>query len=271
MTIYDGYTSWKANKYPAVLAIGDSWFWYPKNNLLESLARHPKLKDGYQHMVRLGENGARLSEYVDGPLSGSLNDLLKRDPMQYFNVFAVSGAGNDTVKYELALNADCSGDTTAEACISDAGLDALIGDLALDMRLLLAKVMSAFDLHLRQPIVLVHGYDYPVPDGRGFSLAGLVNQGPWLAPAMNAHNVPADPVLRKRIMHILIERLNVEFARFANPANGVHFIDSRDTLDSGPGYPADWDNELHPTRSGFDKIVDRKWIPVLEGLGIARD
>lgn len=41
MTLYDGYTNWNAGEYPAVLAIGDSWFWYPKNNLLEALCRHP--------------------------------------------------------------------------------------------------------------------------------------------------------------------------------------------------------------------------------------
>ena len=73
------------------------------------------------------------------------------------------------------------------------------------------------------------------------------------------------------IAHLLIERLNLAFANYASAASGVYFIDSRDTLDSGPGYQADWDNELHPTRSGFDKIVDRKWIPVLQVLGIARD
>ena len=273
MTIYDGYSDWRANEYPAVLAIGDSWFWYPKNNLLEALARHPKLKDGYQHMVRLGENGAMLSEYVDRPgfpgrLSRRLKDLLQRDPMQYIAAFAVSGAGNDAVKYSLALKADCSGAATPEACVSDTGMDGLIQDLTFDMNLLLYEVQSAFEVQHRQPVVFVHGYDYSVPDGRKFKLA-VVSNGPWLAPAMDACKVPPDLELRKGIMHILIDRLNDAFEGYARPASGVYYINSRNTLDSGAGYQSDWDNELHPTRAGFDKIVDQKWIPVLQQAGIA--
>ena len=48
MTIYDGYQTWNQNEYPTILAIGDSWFWYPRNNLLEALANHAKLKNGYE-------------------------------------------------------------------------------------------------------------------------------------------------------------------------------------------------------------------------------
>lgn len=274
MTIYDGYGNWNANEYPAVLAIGDSWFWYPRNNLLDALARHPQLKQGYQHMVRLGENGALLSEYIDRPnfpgrLSRRLKDLLRRDPMQYIAAFAVSGAGNDAVKYSLALKADCTGETTPEACISAAGMDGLIGDLAADMNLLLHDVLSAFEVQHRQPLVFLHGYDYCVPDARGFALA-MVSNGPWLAPAMDTRKVPPDLELRKGIMRILINRLNVAFAAYARTASGVYFIDSRGTLDSGAGYQSDWDNELHPTRAGFDRIVDQKWIPVLQQAGIAK-
>ena len=274
MTIYDGYTTWNPGEYPAVLAIGDSWFWYPKNNLLEALSRHPKLKDGYQHMVCLGETGALLSEYVDlpgrpGRLSRRLQDLLQRDPMQYFSVFAVSGAGNDAVDYALGLNADCTDAVTPEDCVSEDGMRTLMLDLTKAMSLLMHEVLWAFDAQQRQPIVLLHGYDYTVPDGRGFTLADIPLNGPWLAKAMNARSVPPDLELRKRVMRILIDRLNTAFARYAQPA-GIYFIDSRDTLDPGAGYRNDWANELHPTRRGFDRIVDRKWIPVLQQAGIAQ-
>lgn len=276
MTIYDGYTSWNDSEYPAVLAIGDSWFWYPGNNVLEALARHPKLKDGYQHMVRLGENGALLSEYIDlpgrpGRLSRRLQDLLQRDPMQYFSVFAVSGAGNDAVDYSLGLNPDCTNANTPEDCVSEDGMRGLMRDLTKAMSLLLHDVLWAFDAQQRQPVVLLHGYDYAVPDGRGFTLADIPLSGPWLAKAMNARFVPQDFALRKGIVRILIDRLNEAFARYAQSAAGIYFVDSRGTLDSGAGYQNDWANELHPTRSGFDRIIDRKWIPVLRQAGIAKD
>lgn len=278
MTIYDGYSTWKPGKFPAVLAIGDSWFWYPKNNLLEALARHPKLKDGYQHMVRLGANGALLSEYVDvdrrpGKFSRQLRQLLQPDPMQYFSVFAISGAGNDAVDYSLGLHSAeiCEKASTAEECISEDGMSDLMRTLTQAMSVVMHEVMWAFAKQQRRPVVLLHGYDYPVPDGRPFTLAGIPFNGPWLAKAMNARSVPKDLELRKGITHILVERMNTAFQRYAQPADGIYFVDSRDTLNTGAGYKKDWANELHPTRAGFDRIVDRKWIPVLRQAGIARD
>lgn len=277
MTIYDGFSAWKPGRFPTVLAIGDSWFWYPRNNLLEALARHAKLKDPYRHMVRLGQNGALVSEYVDlpggrpGSFSQQLRDLLRPDPMQYITVFLVSGAGNDAVDYRLALKSDCSGEDTPEECVDEAGMRTLVHDITKAMSLLLYEVLWAFEAEQRAPVVLLHGYDYPVPDGRPFKLAGLPLAGPWLADAMDSCQVAADLELRKGIAHNLIDSINIAFSRYAQPANGIYFIDSRNTLDSGAGYRGDWANELHPTAGGFDRIVEQKWIPVLQELAIAKD
>jgi len=275
MTIYDGFTGWQPGEWPTVLAIGDSWFWYPQNNLLEALARHPKLKDGYQHMVCLGENGAYLADYVDvpgrpGPFGRRLKQLLQPDPMQYITVFLVSGAGNDSVEYGLGLKEDCSAASTPQDCMSEEGLHALVGDVAKSMSLLLHEVLWAFDAQGRAPIVLLHGYDYAVPDGRPFTLAAF-SRGPWLASAMDACSVPPDLELRKGIVRILIDRINGALANYARPGSGIYFVNSVNALDSGPAYRNDWANELHPTRSGFNRIVDTKWIPVLQQLGIAKN
>ena len=279
MTIYDGYTTWEPGEYPNIVAIGDSWFWYPGNNLLEALARHPKLKAPYQHMVRLGQNGALLSQYVDvddrkGPFSAQLRSLLQRpDPMQFFSAFAISGAGNDAVSYTLALASKntCKNADTPEECISEEGMAKLLHRVTQAMSLVMHDVLWAFEQEKRQPVVLLHGYDYPVPDGRGFELAGLPVMGPWLSTAMNSRSVPTDLEFRKGVVRILINRLNDALGRYANPAAGVYFVNSRDTLSSGADYRDDWDNELHPTRGGFDRIVHEKWIPVLRQAGIAHN
>jgi len=275
MTIYDGYQTWQSGEWPTILAIGDSWFWYPKNNLLEALARHALLKSDYEHMVCLGQNGALLSDYVDlpgrpGRFSAKLKELLAPDPMQYITVFLLSGAGNDAVDYGLGLNDDCAGATTPRQCVSEDGLRVLVRELTKAMSLLLHEVLWAFDAQQRMPIVVLHGYDYPVPDGRPFTLLNIPFAGPWLATAMDARSVPADLELRKGIVRILIKRINDAFARYAQPSRGIYFVDSLDCLSSGPDYQRDWVNELHPTRRGFDRIVDARWIPLLQQLGIAK-
>jgi hypothetical protein len=145
----------------------------------------------------------------------------------------------------------------------------LVGTVTKSMSLLLHEVLWAFDAQGRAPVVLLHGYDYAVPDGRPFRFA-MLSQGPWLSRAMDAHQVPPDLELRKGIVRILIDRINTAFANYARPGSGISFVDSTNALDSGPSYRNDWANELHPTADGFDRIVDAKWIPVLRELGIAK-
>lgn len=42
MHIYLPKEDWIPGEFASLLAIGDSWFWYPKNNILQALAEHPR-------------------------------------------------------------------------------------------------------------------------------------------------------------------------------------------------------------------------------------
>lgn len=275
MPIYNPGDPVNPGQFPAILAIGDSWFWYPKNNLLEALVRSNKLKDGYENMTRFGANGALLLDYVNlpgrpGKFANQLLNELRPNNLRSYSVFMVSGFGNDAVDYTLGLNANCGGATKPEDCVSAGGMQRLITDITAGMGLLMHEVFSAFHAIDRSPKVFLHGYDYALPDGRGFTLADLKLGGPWLKPAFDKCQVPDDWELRKAVMRMLIDRVNQAFAQYANPALDIYFIDSRGVLDNGPNYQNDWDNELHPTRTGFDQIVAKKWLPVLRRAGIAK-
>lgn len=276
MPIYNWSDPWIVTQFPSILAIGDSWFWYPKsNNLLDGISRLSKVLDPYRNMVRLGENGALLADFVDvpgrkGKFSKQLNRQLKPDTLKYFSVFMVSGGGNDAVDYKLALKANCSAATTPADCIDVAGMATLVKQLTQSMGLLLHEVFAAFQQIGRTPQTFLHGYDYAIPDGRGFSLPGITLKGPWLKPAMDARKVPPDPELRKAVVRILIDNVATAFKQFENLAAGVRFVDCRGTLDSGPDYKKDWDNELHPTNRGFNKVLDQHWLKALLDAGLAK-
>jgi hypothetical protein len=181
----------------------------------------------------------------------------------------ISGAGNDAVDYRMGLFQDCSAAGAPDQCVDDARMDALLGRLGTALGALIYQIWRAFGKDGRQPDIFLHSYDYPVPDGRGFSLAALKVTGPWLAQAMDECRVPKDMALRRAVCRNLIDRLHAEFARYADPARKIHLIDSRGCL-VAPDYKADWDNELHPTRHGFERIVGQRWIPRLAELGYAR-
>lgn len=274
MPVYAPGQTWNPGEFASILAIGDSWFWYPQNNLLQALAEHPALKDPYRNIQLLGFNGAKISEYVDrnntrGKYARAFERELEPLHSQYYVAVMISGGGNDAVEYGLALRSDCGGLTCAEDCIDPDGVNDLLKDISGALGLLIHDVLWEFHRQRRSVDIFIHGYDYPVPDGRGFDALVFEVAGPWLEPALNAANVADAPLLRYEVCKELIERLNETFKLFARPADGVHYVDCRNVLRSDAQYLDDWANELHPTFDGFDKIVDQRWIPLLKTLGYA--
>ena len=274
MPIYVPGQPWEPNQYAAMIAIGDSWFWYPHNSILTALAAHPSLRDPYRNMQMLGFNGAELQEYVYGRYAPEFKRELKPINSKYYSAVLISGAGNDAVAYHLGLRDDCRGIAKAADCIDAAGMDDLIQKISRSMAVLIHDVSWEISRQGRTVDIFIHGYDYPVPDGRGFVLIPdvITLAGPWLRPAMDKAGVLNDLDLRKEICRIMIDGVNDAFAKFggtAGPGYRANYIDCRGTLSSGAPYQADWANELHPTRAGFDKIVDQKWIPVLRSLNYA--
>lgn len=107
--------------------------------------------------------------------------------------------------------------------------------------------------------VLVHGYDYPVPDGR--PIPHLIE---WLRPAFAARGYPKDPHANKPHMVTVIDVFNEMLMRLPQLADGngrvlfpnARYVNCRGTLSSDrANYEADWRDELHPTTTGFQKIA----------------
>lgn len=114
----------------------------------------------------------------------------------------------------------------------------------------LQATLEAVLAHIPQVPVLVHGYAYPIPDNRG-----LPPDGAWLWPAFTARGYK-DPVLCRQLMRELIDRLNamqLRVIRQVDPAR-VRHVDLRKVLDS-PDYTDDWQNELHPSLAGFERVA----------------
>jgi len=63
----------------------------------------------------------------------------------------------------------------------------------------------------------------------------------------------------KRMCVTLINRFNAMLAGLAGtpPFAHVKYLDLRNTLPTGPNYKTYWDNELHPTKRGFDAVTKK--------------
>jgi hypothetical protein len=267
MTVYYGSNQVSSGAPAAILAIGDSWFWYPKiSNLLAEVSA--AIKPDYSNIMALGYLGAKLEEYVNGQYAKDFARELSPGFLQYYSAVLISGGGNDAVDWGLCLKGECGAETTASGCMDQSGLAARMTDLGGWLLAMIGEIHSAFDnANLRHPDVFIHCYDYAPPNGKGFKapLFGIPLSGPWLKPAMDARNVPPNYVLRKEIVRLLIDALAKTFAEFDSPHDRIYVIQSQGTLDPD----ADWDNELHPNGEGFRKLVHGPWLDVLRQTGYA--
>lgn len=243
--------------FPTVLAVGDSWFWYLKSNLLVGL--HKLLNQGRDHIILVrGANGAEATEYP----TGAIRHLLERDLDavkgygKSLQAVLISGGGNDLAGPEdfvPLLQPDCSTATSAAACFKPGEPDALFNTVT-------AAHASTIDLvqqHLPGKPVFLHGYDYANPNGLGF-----LGFGQWLRVPMDMCRVPRP--LQQSVVNHCIDTYWAWLLKLqaAYPDGVVRLVDQRGTL-----APADWANELHPTPAGFRQLAKR-WKPELKAAGL---
>ncbi|MGM9484690.1 SGNH/GDSL hydrolase family protein [Roseateles sp. NT4] len=243
--------------FPTVLAIGDSWFWYLKSNLLITL--YKVLNKRQQHIILVrGANGAEAVEYTSGLVRSQIEwdlDAVKGYGKTLRAVF-LSGGGNDLAgpdDFVPLLKPNCSAEGLPQNCFA-------AGQPAALFKTVTGALRQTIDL-VQQKIpgtpVFIHGYDYANPNGIGF--LGL---GQWLQYPMDLCQVPRG--LQQGLVNFCIDTYWAELTALRSHYNGlVHLVDQRGTLARD-----EWANELHPTPSGFRKVA-KCWEPVLQQAGIA--
>jgi lysophospholipase L1-like esterase len=237
-----------------IIAEGDSWFDYPLHDVLSMLAD----EHGF-HVESVAHKGDTVENMAYG--TGQFDDFVRllekllRD-QRVPDAILLSGGGNDIAGDEFAvlINHLLSG-------LPPVNPDIVRG--VVDVRLRNAYVFLISGLteiarrYLDRTIpILLHGYDYAVPDGRGFLGGWAFLPGPWLQPGLfqKGHvNLNAN----KAIVRTLIDAFNVMLQQVsAMPEFGhVRYVNLRGTLSQGAGYKEDWANELHPTKEGFRAVA----------------
>jgi lysophospholipase L1-like esterase len=237
-----------------VIAEGDSWFDYPFHDVLNDL------EDSYGFDV---ESVAHKGDTVEDMAyaGGQLDEFARRvEKVLRTGVkpraILLSGGGNDVAGEEFAILLN-------HATSGIAGLNESIVTGVIDERLhdAYATILSAITALCEKQIgetvpIIIHGYDYPVPDGRGFLGGWGPLPGPWLEPGFRRKGYGA-MASRRSLVVTLIDRFNVMLQRVAGhaPFSHVRYLDLRKTLSGGPNYKDWWANELHPTAKGFEAVT----------------
>jgi hypothetical protein len=257
----------RAARLGLLIAEGDSWFDYPFYDVLGLLEAQ-----GWE-VESVAHRGDTLEDMAHEP--GQVERLTRafervREAGKKPRAVLLSGGGNDIAGDEFAMLINHAHSTlpTLNATVAEG----VIGErLRTAMASLVGVVSRLAQGHFgERPRVVLHGYDYPVPDGRGWMGGAWILPGPWLEPGFRRKGHVAQRAQdRERVLQAnmlvlrdLIDRYNAMLSGLARDLVSlgladVRYVDLRGTLSTAlpTGYKADWGNELHPTKSGFAKVT----------------
>ncbi|CAH1081227.1 SGNH/GDSL hydrolase family protein [Candidatus Nitrotoga sp. 1052] len=240
-----------------LVAEGDSWFDYPWNDVLSCLEdEHGYDVESVAHkgdcVEDMAYSGGQLVE-----LSRRIEKLLRQGALP--KAILLSGGGNDIAgdEFGMLLNHKLSPIAGFNTNVVE-GVMERISHAYVTIIAAVTKLCQE-STGVQIPI-MVHGYDYPVPDGRGFMGGWAFLPGPWLEPGFR--NKGFDNLQERTGMMVnLIDRFNLmlqEVAKQPEFAKHVVYVDLRNTLrNKTVTYKKDWANELHPSEDGFSSISNK--------------
>jgi hypothetical protein len=236
-----------------MLTEGDSWFSYPLNvNIADCIEMMSDFS-----LLRLEHNGDEARDILR-PGSEQLRKLkyyLKNYPV---DAVLMSAGGNDLVSRELSriLDKKVNG-ATWQSTIRLASLTTVLDDIVAAY----ARLLDARDTLRPRCTVFAHSYCYFQPTGRkATGPFGLGKAGPWMRPVLVAKGIDPDTEGRD-LARYLVDELHARLMGLS--ASRSRFV----VVDMRSGLPVDnvhWADEIHPSGTGFRRLAETHWRPVLK-------
>lgn len=242
-----------------LIAEGDSWFDYPGHDILKIL------EDLYGYEVEsVAHMGDRVEEMAY--TAGQFDNLMRLIEKVLRNgkvpkAILLSGGGNDIAGEEFGMLLNHI--SSPIAGLNHSIVSGVIEERAkLAYLTIIGRITAVCESRIGKKLpILIHGYDYPVPDGRGFMGGWWFLPGPWLEPGFREKGFSKlkDTII---LTKELIDCFNAMLQSVAAiPEFGhVHYVNLRGTLSSSTVkdiYEKDWANELHPSEVGFKKVTSK--------------
>lgn len=240
---------------PTLILVGDSWFWYPFNNLASELAAQLL---GDHRLLVLGNNGAKAQEW--STKYRKQIDLAFRWYAGSCQALLLSGGGNDiagTDDFDPIVEDNCKAFTSVAQCYSPGQPRVIMGKIEASYR----EVIAKFRKYNQLAPVVCHNYDKAWPTGRG-----VFGPADWLKAPMDHASVPNS--LRRDLFEDLLMDLNACQKALAKEKATLGNILPIQTTGTLPDKKGVWANELHLQPWAYDRMVKQAWIPALNSIGV---
>ncbi|MEP3890953.1 MAG: hypothetical protein ABJN69_10830 [Hellea sp.] len=246
---------------PIIVSEGDSWFQFPI--IIKDVVDHLKQDyliysvgaagDTAQNMV-FGDIDSKRTEYMQA-ISKLRDDNLTVDGLMF------SAAGNDIIGTNKETGKSSLFDILkpfngdANDIVGHINFSIFVNKLNF-LQTAYLKVISTIrsDPTISNIPIFVHGYDYVFPhpwenDERNPKYAA---KNEWLGDPLDERGI-MDMQLRRNIIKFLLDHLHDMLNSLAQDSNqtNVWVIDCRGVMDD----LTDWNDEIHGTSSGFEKIA----------------
>ncbi len=229
--------------WPVIFSEGDSWFSFPIHaNVIDHLDQMANKKVS---LLRLEKNGDKALTMIHGRQKAKLASYMERYQPR---ALLFSGGGNDVVGADLRpLLVQKQAGMTWRDCIHGGQLELRMMQLECAYReLVLIRDQANPNCH-----IYTHGYDYAVPDGRKAKL-WRIKVGPWMTQYLEEKGID-DPEDKRKIIRSLIDAFNEMVIKVEAGSALFTVVRTRRTL----SHPTEWNDELHPSRDGFEKVAQR--------------
>jgi len=236
-----------------LLTEGDSWFSYPLNS---NIADYIEMMSDFS-MLRLEHNGddARDILAAGSEQLKKIKYYLKNYPV---DAVLMSAGGNDLVAGDLAkvLDKKVTG-AVWQSAVKLASLTTVLDDIVAAY----TRLLDARDALRPKCLVLAHSYCYFQPTGRKASGPfGLGKAGPWMRPVLVAKGIDPDSEGRD-LARYLVDELHARLSALAASRPRFHVVDMRAAL---PVDDVHWADEIHPSGTGFRRLAQDCWRPLLK-------
>lgn len=229
-----------------ILAEGDSWFEYPVPFFGGGIIPRLEKKLGVP-ILNLAKAGDEVRFMLGVEERTGLRKRLKQGCPAGgpWDVVLFSGGGNDIVDNPMALwIRDYDATQPAQWHLHQSRFDAA---LAL-VRAGYEDLIALRDALSPTTLLVFHGYDFAIPDGRGVCWLG-----PWLKPTFELRKFPKPATgIRFQVIQRMLQQFAAMLAALQSANANVELVATQGTL---APQPSSWHNELHPAKTGFTSFA----------------